>query len=142
MIRNGLERSKSQLRQELRFRADRRDRSTDRIGAAGTGGGPGQHEARPAREIFRVAAAVVAGDQPVVPWRAVERIDGHGRPARRAARRRGGPPVRRLEVDLLAYEQLPGKQNRNGVRFRDGAMTALGRSGTRTPYLAITFSRT
>jgi Mu-like prophage I protein len=40
-----------------------------------------------------------------------------------------------LELDVLAYEQRPGEQNRNNVRFRDGAMTSLGRSGTGKPVL-------
>lgn len=40
-----------------------------------------------------------------------------------------------LEVDVLAYEQRPGEHNRNFVRFRDGAMQALGRSGKGTPFL-------
>lgn len=56
-----------------------------------------------------------------------------------------GRAVRRerveVEVDLLSFEQ--GKRdkdgqvirNRNGVRFRDGAMSRLGRSGVGTPYL-------
>lgn len=40
-----------------------------------------------------------------------------------------------LELDVLAYEQKVGERNRNSVRFRDGAMTALGRSGTGKPVL-------
>lgn len=40
-----------------------------------------------------------------------------------------------LEIDLLAYEQKTGVTNRNYVRFRDGALMALGRSGARTPLL-------
>lgn len=56
-----------------------------------------------------------------------------------------GAAVRRerveLEVDLLAFEQgardAAGERvrNRNGVRFRDGAMLRLGRSGKGKPYL-------
>lgn len=40
-----------------------------------------------------------------------------------------------LELDITAYEQKPGDQNRNYVRFRDGAMVALGRSGVGKPFL-------
>lgn len=40
-----------------------------------------------------------------------------------------------LEVDILAYEQMAGQRNRNSVRFRDGAMMSLGRSGANTPFL-------
>ncbi|MBA2718923.1 MAG: hypothetical protein H0U52_06750 [Chloroflexi bacterium] len=40
-----------------------------------------------------------------------------------------------LEADLLAYEQKAGESNRNFVRFRDGAMMSLGRSGKNTPFL-------
>lgn len=41
-----------------------------------------------------------------------------------------------LELEISpAYEQKPGEQNRNFVRFRDGAMLALGRSGKNTPFL-------
>ncbi|MDQ3295082.1 MAG: hypothetical protein M3619_00670 [Myxococcota bacterium] len=40
-----------------------------------------------------------------------------------------------IELDLNAYEQKAGEVNRNFVRFRDGAMMALGRSGVDTPYL-------
>lgn len=40
-----------------------------------------------------------------------------------------------LEVDLLAYEQVTGDRNRNGVRFRDGAMGSLARSGVGKPFL-------
>lgn len=40
-----------------------------------------------------------------------------------------------LEIDILAYEQQTGVRNRNSVRFRDGAMMALGRSGRGTPFL-------
>jgi hypothetical protein len=40
-----------------------------------------------------------------------------------------------LEVDLLAYEQQAGVQNRNYVRFRDGAMMRLGSSGRGKPLL-------
>lgn len=40
-----------------------------------------------------------------------------------------------LELDVLAYEQRTGERNRNNVRFRDGAMTSLGRSGTGKPVL-------
>lgn len=40
-----------------------------------------------------------------------------------------------VEVDMLAYEQEAGKRNRNSVRFRDGAMMSLGRSGAGTPFL-------
>lgn len=40
-----------------------------------------------------------------------------------------------LDVDLLAFEQVAGQRNRNCVRFRDGAMPALGRSGRGTPFL-------
>jgi hypothetical protein len=43
----------------------------------------------------------------------------------------------RVELDLVvhAYEQTPGQPNRNGVRFRDGMMRALGRSGRGNPFL-------
>lgn len=40
-----------------------------------------------------------------------------------------------IEVDLLAYEQRAGEHNRNFVRFADGALTALGKSGKSTPFL-------
>lgn len=40
-----------------------------------------------------------------------------------------------IEVDLLAYEQKTGDRNRNCVRFRDGAMVSLGRTGKGTPFL-------
>ncbi len=40
-----------------------------------------------------------------------------------------------LEIDLVAYEQVAGERNRKGFRIRDGAMTALGRSGKGTPFL-------
>lgn len=40
-----------------------------------------------------------------------------------------------LELDVMAFEQKPGVQNRNYVRFRDGAMLALGRSGVGTPFM-------
>lgn len=40
-----------------------------------------------------------------------------------------------LELEVMAYEQKPGEQNRNFVRFRDGAMMALGRSGVGTPFM-------
>lgn len=40
-----------------------------------------------------------------------------------------------LEADLLAYEQATGERNRNFVRFRDGALVGLGRSGKGTPFL-------
>lgn len=40
-----------------------------------------------------------------------------------------------IEVDLLAYEQKSSEQNRNCVRFRDGAMVELGRTGKGTPFL-------
>lgn len=40
-----------------------------------------------------------------------------------------------LEIDVLAYEQKAGSQNRNFVRFRDGAMVGLGRTGKGNPFL-------
>jgi phage head maturation protease len=40
-----------------------------------------------------------------------------------------------LELDLLAYEQAAGSRNRKAVRFRDGALSTLGRSGKGTPFL-------
>lgn len=40
-----------------------------------------------------------------------------------------------VEVDMLAYEQRPGKPNRRFVRFRDGAMLKLGTSDRGTPSL-------
>lgn len=40
-----------------------------------------------------------------------------------------------IEIDVLAYEQQAGAPNRNYVRFRDGALPALGRSGRGTPFL-------
>lgn len=40
-----------------------------------------------------------------------------------------------LELELLAYEQKADEHNRNFVRFRDGAMMSLGRSGVGTPFL-------
>lgn len=41
-----------------------------------------------------------------------------------------------LYIDILAYEQRDGESNRNYVRFRNGAMTALGRSGVNSVFLA------
>lgn len=40
-----------------------------------------------------------------------------------------------IEIDVYAYEQRTGERNRNSVRFRDGAMSELGRSGKGTPFL-------
>lgn len=40
-----------------------------------------------------------------------------------------------LEIDILAYEQEPGKRNYNCFRFTPGAMGPLGRSGVGTVYL-------
>lgn len=40
-----------------------------------------------------------------------------------------------LELEVLAYEQRAGEQNRNFVRFRDGGLMAMGRSGVGTPFL-------
>ena len=40
-----------------------------------------------------------------------------------------------LELDVYAFEQLAGERNRKNVRFRDGAMQALGRSGVGKPVL-------
>ena len=40
-----------------------------------------------------------------------------------------------LELTLLAYEQKTGEANRNFVRFRDGAMLSLGRTGKGKPFL-------
>lgn len=40
-----------------------------------------------------------------------------------------------LEIDMLAYEQEAGKRNRNSVRFRDGSMMSLGRTGVGNPFL-------
>lgn len=40
-----------------------------------------------------------------------------------------------LELDIVAYEQEPGKRNRNAVRFKDGKMIALGRTGRGRPYM-------
>lgn len=40
-----------------------------------------------------------------------------------------------LELTVLAFEQKPGESNRNFVRFRDGAMLKLGRSGRGVPFL-------
>lgn len=40
-----------------------------------------------------------------------------------------------LELDVLAFEQRPGVSNRNYVRFRDGGMLAMGRTGVGTPFL-------
>jgi hypothetical protein len=40
-----------------------------------------------------------------------------------------------LELDFDAYEQKPGVQNRNFVRFRDGLLVALGRTGVGTPFM-------
>lgn len=50
------------------------------------------------------------------------------------ARIRAGEHVE-LEAELLAYEQRTGEHNRNFVRFRDGALISLGRSGKGTPFL-------
>lgn len=40
-----------------------------------------------------------------------------------------------LELDVIAYEQQPGKRNRQFVRVRDGAMLSFGRSGRGKPFL-------
>ncbi len=40
-----------------------------------------------------------------------------------------------LELDVMAFEQRPGVSNRNFVRFRDGAMLAMARTGVGTPFL-------
>ncbi len=40
-----------------------------------------------------------------------------------------------LEIEMLAYEQKTGDRNRNSVRFRDGMMMSLGRTGKDTPFL-------
>lgn len=40
-----------------------------------------------------------------------------------------------LDVEVLAYEQRAGEMNRNYVRFRDGSMMALGRTGKGKPFL-------
>lgn len=40
-----------------------------------------------------------------------------------------------IDVDTLAYEQRPGVANRNYVRFRDGALVALGASAKGKPFL-------
>lgn len=40
-----------------------------------------------------------------------------------------------LNVDMLAYEQRAGVANRKFVRFRDGAIIALGLTGVGTPFL-------
>lgn len=50
------------------------------------------------------------------------------------AKLKAGEPVE-LEVDLLAYEQEAGVPNRKFVRFRDGAMVKLGRTGVGTVFL-------
>lgn len=41
----------------------------------------------------------------------------------------------RLVLDLESYEQKTGERNRNNVRFRDGAMLRIGRSGKGNPYM-------
>lgn len=40
-----------------------------------------------------------------------------------------------IDVQLHSFEQTAGEQNRNFVRFRDGAMLNIGRSGKSTPFL-------
>ncbi len=40
-----------------------------------------------------------------------------------------------LEIEILAFEQKLGERNRKSVRFRDGALVGLGRSGKGTPFL-------
>lgn len=40
-----------------------------------------------------------------------------------------------VDVDILAYEQRAGVANRNYVRFRDGALIALGASARSKPFL-------
>lgn len=40
-----------------------------------------------------------------------------------------------LELTVLAYEQKVGESNRNFVRFRDGSMLSLGRTGKGKPFL-------
>lgn len=40
-----------------------------------------------------------------------------------------------LELDVLAFEQQPGVSNRNFVRFRDGGVLAMARTGAGKPFL-------
>jgi hypothetical protein len=40
-----------------------------------------------------------------------------------------------LEVDLLAYEQRRGEQNRNFIRFSESAIVPMAASGANTPFL-------
>lgn len=40
-----------------------------------------------------------------------------------------------IEVDILAFEQIDGQRNRKNVRFRDGALVKMGRTGKNTPFL-------
>jgi phage major head subunit gpT-like protein len=47
---------------------------------------------------------------------------------------KAGEPVE-LEVELLAYEQKTGEPNRKFLRFRDGSMVKLARTGKGTPFL-------
>lgn len=65
-----------------------------------------------------------SGDAPVTQARRDELL----------AKVRAGEQVD-LEMDVLAFEQEAGKRNRNGVRFRDGGMLALGRTGVGKPFL-------
>lgn len=41
-----------------------------------------------------------------------------------------------LLIDIVAYEQTPGVSNRNFVRFREGGLAALARSGRQTVFIA------
>lgn len=77
----------------------------------------------------------VAGEVAVLELRAGgQAVKTDGRRGELLAKLGAGELVE-VEIDFLAYEQMPGKLNRKAVRFRDGALVALGRSGRGTPFL-------
>jgi hypothetical protein len=53
---------------------------------------------------------------------------------RRAVEGRG--EVVELEIDLLAFEQIDGEPNRNGLRFKSSSLSAMARGGVGQPFIA------
>lgn len=48
---------------------------------------------------------------------------------------RAGEPIE-LEIDLLAFEQIDGQPNRNGLRFKASSLSAFAKSGVGSPFIA------
>jgi hypothetical protein len=84
--------------------------------------------------LFTAATSAAAGELGGCELRAGGEKISKARRDELLAKVRAGEQVD-LEMDVLAFEQKPGERNRNSVRFRDGAMVALGRSGKGTPFL-------